>query len=71
MNGAWFFTAFVVLIIIVREYIKSYKVGGELVGYYIPVFFIFLVLGIIDLFNLKRVPLMRWQYFYLFYIYCI
>ncbi|AZT91061.1 hypothetical protein ELD05_10665 [Caldicellulosiruptor changbaiensis] len=53
-NGAWFFTAFVLLIAIVWKYIKGRKLNKDLIGYYIPAFLLFLILGILDLFSLNK-----------------
>jgi len=53
-NGAWFFTAFVLLIAIVWKYVKGRKLNENLIEYYMPVFLLFLTLGILDLFSLNK-----------------
>ncbi|WPX09447.1 hypothetical protein [Anaerocellum danielii] len=53
-NGAWFFTAFVLLIAIVWKCIKGRKLNKDLIEYYIPAFLLFLILGILGLFNLNK-----------------
>jgi|GEM_PF-1574238 len=53
-NGAWFFTVFMILIAIVWKYIKGRKLSEDLIEYYIPAFLLFLILGILDLFNLNK-----------------